>query len=201
MEINPKINLDDVLKQRLTPKQLDELDNSKKKMEENMIKEGLSLDDINKLLKPLDFNDPKSKYFLSQLEGIQYEKLSKLTNETGLQLDYTALIPVIIKKARENNTQFSNEDISSLKQGAKNIHKKMTIEPNCLVIFLNKLAYEMEKIKKERKQEYLETKKSSKYSKTPKEFIQKYQLTILIIIFIVLMIFFIYKNKNLLSNL
>lgn len=193
MEIDTKVDLDKILKQKLTPQQQKELDNAKVTLEKKLEKEGLTTDELDKLLKPLDLKDPKAQYFISQLEGIQYDRLTMLTMETGLQLDYTALIPVIIKKAKEENVMVKCDEIRKLRQTAIIVKEKLNIKPNYLELFLIQLADELEVLAiKQRRQE-----KIDRIFKVLKE----NKILILSVLFFCLVIIFVNKNKDLLSNL
>lgn len=191
MNIDTKVNLDDVLNKNLSPKQMKDLDNAKKTIANKMKSEGLSMEDIDKLLKPLDLKHPKAQYFLSQLEGIQYDKLMRLTNETGLQLDYTALIPVIMKRTREENLEVKQEDIDKIRQASDKISKNMDIKPNYLTMFLDQLAGELEEYNRE---------KSSLWGKT-KRFVRDNLTLILIIILLLVIYLFVRRNRYILVNL
>ena len=66
--------------------------------------------------------------------------LIQLTRETGLQLDYTALIPVIMKKVRQEGKPIPIKQIHELRDAHQQVLRQIHLEPNYLAMFLEQLA-------------------------------------------------------------
>lgn len=205
--MNNKIDLNSVLNKNLTSKQKKKLNNEKKKAIKGL-KNNTKLSKINldSLLSPLDLTDPKSQYFLSQIKGIQYEELATLTNKTGLQLKYTALIPSIIKNIKKENIKIKKKDINKIKNVSKKLSNEMTIRPNYLITFLNKLATKLENYRKNMNNNIKENLKNNpnKNKCDILDYIKNNSykiICILLILYILLLFIFINRNKEILMNI
>lgn len=119
------------------------------KIAEAFVKQGVDPDTIDQLLSPvsIDTNRPQqveaARSFVNQLKGIELDDLITLTNQTGMQLNYSALLPLVKRQLRKDGKRIPRKDIAELREGAQRAKREITVNlngKNHLVLFLNKLA-------------------------------------------------------------
>lgn len=141
MEVEYDLDFQNVVRNRVTPAQYANMVQREQKLINMLKKEGLSDKDINQLLSPVDKDTIIGVYFLSQIDRIDFAHLVALTEETGVQLDYIILLPLIMKK---ETGRVKQQNILDLRRSAEILRDKMSINPNKLADLLDKVADSLE---------------------------------------------------------
>lgn len=104
---------------------------------------------IDKLLRVVNINNPNTALLLNNIDTFDLKRLYELTTATGVQLDYTVLLPDKIEESEFIN--LTDTDINKLNQTVDILDKQFGKKGNYLSLMLKTITETVKKHKKNSK--------------------------------------------------